>query len=588
LPAETAPEPREDHSLMPLRAVRLAAVLGLLGPVCGCPQGADDDDTTGDDDTSADDDIADDDDATGDDDSAGDDDTTEPPPDDPWPSFALGTAPAEPGLGAMLGAAGVTWARIPDDVFTWGEVEPFPPDEGVHGYDWSCADGVIAGYQQAGIVELQAALSPRSAWGSTDVDDSGADPPADGDVMPRPEVLDDYRAFARAAVERYDGDGVDDMPGLVTPLRHWIVGREWSALWPSDDHGDYLTLAQATAEEARAAYPDVRLGTVPLLLWEVFEGNEPCGADIEARLTGEPLAHNSVEGVYAILDRPDIFDFVSVHSRGDYTELSPTLGWLRGEMASRSYDHPIWIVGAPSIGPLAAGEDFPALYPVESEQQADLRDALTALASLDEPAAGQTRDWLAAQAATGVVHKAVTALGEGAVGVQLATTVDTLPAEDPGARLAAIEREGAAAALGLLDATRADDACGSWTAAALRPAYRNLDLLADKLGDGDFVIRSRVGGVEGARGYRFERIGYALYVLWWEDGVLELPGEVETPSTYSLALQCAEDEATVTRAVTDPAAPPPQPEQVPLEDDCSLYLELTSVPVFVELFALSE
>ena len=537
---------------------------------------------TGDDDTSGDDD------ATADDDSADDDDTTEPPEDDDWPTLALGAAPAYSGLGSMVGATGVTWARLPDDLFAWGSIEPSPPDEGVHVHDWSCGDAAVAEYQAAGVTDLLAAISPRSAWASVDVDDSGADPPADGDVTPRAEHMDDYRSFVHSLIERYDGDGVDDMPGLVAPVRHWLVGREWSALWPSDDHVDYLTLADATAAEARAAYPDVRLGTVPLLLWEVFEGNEPTATEIDERLAGAPLAHNSVEGVAAILDRPDLFDFVAVHSRGDYTEIRPTLEWLRGEMGDRGYDHPIWIAAAPAVGPLASGAGFPALYPVEAHQQADIVAALAALATFEEPAAGQARDWLAARAASGVVHKTVTALGEGAVGIQLATTVDDLDASDAGLRLAAIEREGAAAALGMLDASRADAGCGTWTAEALRPAYRNLELLADKLGAGQFVIQSPFGDTEGIRGYRFERIGYALYVLWWEDGVLELPGETEALSTYSLPLQCAEDEATVTRAVTDPAAPPPQPEQVPLEEDCSLYLELTSVPVFVELFALSE
>ncbi len=571
--------------------VRIAIVLGVLSLGVGCPGGAGDDDTEADDDSTGDDDTGGDDDTTlGDDDTTlGDDDDTTAPS-DPWPAFALGVAPAEDGLAPTFGAAGVTWARVPDGVFRWGDIEPVPPDEGIHVYDWACADAVVGGYQAAGIADLQAALSPRSAWGSVDVDDSGAVPPADGDVMPHVESMDDYRAWVRAVVERYDGDGVDDMPGLVVPLRHWLIGREWSALWPSDDHGDYLALAEATASEARAAYPDVRLGTVPLLLWEVFEGNEPTDAQVEERLAGDPLDHNSVDGVRAILDRPDLFDYLAVHSRGDYTEIPPTLRWLRLEMSARGYDHPIWIAGAPSLGPLATGEGFPAMVPVAGDQQVAILSTLASLAAMEEPGADEASDWLATRAASGVVHKAVTAFGEGATGIQLAATEDALTDGDLVQRSAAVDRLGAAAALGMLDVAHDGglDPCAPRAPQALRPAYRNLALLAEKIGDGDFSIRSPVGGLEGVRGYRFERIGYALYVLWWEDGVLELPGEQEAPSTYSLPLQCAEDEATVTLAVTDPAAPPPSPEQVPLENDCSLSLELTSVPVFVELFALSE
>ena len=570
-----------------------ALVAGILVLGARCP--GDDDDTTvgpGDDDTSGDDDdtTGDDDTTAGDDDSAGDDDTTEPP-EDPWPGFALGVTAAEDGLAPMYGATGVGWARLPDAVFRWGDIEPDPPDGGPHVYDWSCADALVTGYQTAGIADLQASLSPRSAWGSVSVDDSGADPPADGDVMPLPDRMDDYRAWVRATVERYDADGEDDMPGLTAPIRHWLVEREWSpAAWPSDDHLDYLTLAEATAGEARAAYPEVRLGNAPLLLWEVFEGNEPSDEEIDARLAGAPLAHNSVAGVEAILDRPDLFDFLAVQSRGDYTELPPTLRWLREGMVARGYVHPIWVTASPGVGPLAVADGFPALFPVTAEQQAAILTALADLAALEDPAATEARDWLDARTAVGLVHKAVTALGEGAVGVQLASTEDLLPDDDIPLRTAAVDRLGAAAAQGMLDVTHEGGLapCVPRTPLGLRPAYRNLELLADKLGDGDFDICCTVGGLDGVRGYKFERAGYALYVLWWEDGVLELPGEVEIPQSYSLPLQCAEDEATVTVAVTEPAAPPPVPEQVSLEDDCSLYLELTSTPVFIELFAVSE
>lgn len=35
-----------------------------------------------------------------------------------------------------------------------------------------------------------------------------------------------YTAWVRQVVERYDGDGVDDMPGLRGPIRHWEIDNE--------------------------------------------------------------------------------------------------------------------------------------------------------------------------------------------------------------------------------------------------------------------------------------------------------------------------------------------------------------------------
>ena len=39
-----------------------------------------------------------------------------------------------------------------------------------------------------------------------------------------------YTAFVKATVERYDGDGVDDMPGLQNPIKYWQVGNEPNGL----------------------------------------------------------------------------------------------------------------------------------------------------------------------------------------------------------------------------------------------------------------------------------------------------------------------------------------------------------------------
>jgi len=554
------------------------SVAGAMLVAVGCRDVAEaDDDATTDDDTTgipADDDSAvSDDDSAGDDDSAtGDDDTAD---DDPWPAFALGVEYAELGLATTYAPTGVTWTKTRLESFAWGEVEASPPVEGVHTYDWSCTDAYIAEYQGAGFTNVQSYLSPLSDWGSVDVAT---------DLMVQPAYMDDYRAWVRALIERYDGDGVDDMPGLIAPVRTWVVGGEWSEFWPSDDHEDYLALAEATAEEARAAYPDVRLGTIPLLMWEVFEGNEPTEEEIEERLAGTPLMHNSFEGIQAILDRSDLFDYVAVHSLGDYTEIPPTVDWLRSEMSARGYNHPIWFDDAFPMGGLANFLGFPALYPVTDDQQDAIWDTIEAIALFEEPGYSEGLPWLLGLAGSGTVKKVVTALGEGAVGIQMGNTEDWMPDDGPSTRQFFAASLGAAASFGMIDVTHEAGylPCDVRTPGAVRPAYHNLQLLTDKLGDGDFTVTARIGTTEGVRGYRFERKGWTLYVLWNEDGHLELPGEVEGAEPYTLVLGCTIHDVLLTHAVTDPDAFGPVEELIEI-DDCVIDLELTSAPVFVEL-----
>ena len=50
-----------------------------------------------------------------------------------------------------------------------------------------------------------------------------------------------YALWLGAVVERYDGDGIDDMPGLQYPIRHWEIGNE------PDMHSSSHTLFQGTS-----------------------------------------------------------------------------------------------------------------------------------------------------------------------------------------------------------------------------------------------------------------------------------------------------------------------------------------------------
>jgi hypothetical protein len=49
---------------------------------------------------------------------------------------------------------------------------------------------------------------------------------ANATVRYLPADLDAYTDWVRRVVERYDGDGVDDMPGLLRPVRYWEVDNE--------------------------------------------------------------------------------------------------------------------------------------------------------------------------------------------------------------------------------------------------------------------------------------------------------------------------------------------------------------------------
>lgn len=70
----------------------------------------------------------------------------------------------------------------------------------------------------------------------------------------KPHDWEAYRKFVHAMVDRYNGDGIDDMPGLKYPIRYWEVANEpETSLWDSTQERffigvpeDYMELLQIT------------------------------------------------------------------------------------------------------------------------------------------------------------------------------------------------------------------------------------------------------------------------------------------------------------------------------------------------------
>lgn len=97
----------------------------------------------------------------------------------------------------------------------WSDIEPDPPTEGTHTYDWSIYDAKFANAVAAGLRPI-ALVGWNPSWAA---------------IYPGGPVTDtdDLKAFLGTLVERYDGDGVADAPGSVH-VQHWM-------LYPEPDNG---------------------------------------------------------------------------------------------------------------------------------------------------------------------------------------------------------------------------------------------------------------------------------------------------------------------------------------------------------------
>lgn len=145
--------------------------------------------------------------------------------------------------------------------------------------------------------------------------------------MGPPCDMNAYREFVRAGVERYDGDGINDMPGLRYPVQHWEVFNEPSMkdLPPFYDFTpeDYFNLLKATFEEIKAACPGCKV--------------------VQGGVAG--IAPEKVEFLrsYLELGGANYFDIANVHfiHSGDFDTLN--VRPFKQILQEYGIDKPIWV-----------------------------------------------------------------------------------------------------------------------------------------------------------------------------------------------------------------------------------------------------
>lgn len=129
-------------------------------------------------------------------------------------------------------------------------------------YEWTIPDALVEVEGEAGM-SLSAVIQPFAAWDQDSVPqgcqafdflyyDYKADSPSDWEA---------YKAFLTATVDRYDGDGANDMPGLTTPVKTWEIGNEYDGTCGGDlnQAENLFELQKVSYETIKAADPEAKV-----------------------------------------------------------------------------------------------------------------------------------------------------------------------------------------------------------------------------------------------------------------------------------------------------------------------------------------
>ncbi len=117
------------------------------------------------------------------------------------------------------------WMRGGFDLF-WNEVEPEKSE-----FDWTFTDERVKELNQQEVY-LIPIVKPFANWDQDachpeEKYEADYDPMKGGKVkVGAPCDMTAYADFLEKAIERYDGDGQDDMPGLTIPIKYWEIMNE--------------------------------------------------------------------------------------------------------------------------------------------------------------------------------------------------------------------------------------------------------------------------------------------------------------------------------------------------------------------------
>ena len=507
-----------------------------------------------------------------------------PPPDSDSDRLTISIEYGVPGLAGAYAPTGVTYAKPMPGYGIWGSIESTEGER-----NWGPLDAVVSDYQAAGFASIQLLITAESPWASRRAPTFGDR----GDSLPQEDYLDEYAAFVRDLVERYDGDGQDDMPGLLYPVHHYGVEREFTGYWPSGDPYDYVRLLRIAYQEIHTADPEAQVLLVALLMADVFNGT-PTPAEIERRVNQPNILSYNREAIDTVLAACDAYDVIDFHALADYSEIPPTVAWIRAELESLGCDpKPMWIGDAFSMSALIGfGGPFGVIEPRPfAPTTADtLADVIALLETVGDPQAEnhqQSVEWLYGAMAQGLVKKIVVSAGEGLSGINIGNLEDWILLDTPQAVAAQIRAFGTSTFMGMMDTTLTlQHVADPWPGAAgpmsrqrrpgdPRPAFFALQLTVEKIGSYTSVEELSLG--DGVWAYVFETPDGPVWVLWYDDGELYLPGQA--PPSVEISLETGSSNALVTR--TPVTAAPAAGEIVPTVDG-NLTLELDSTPVFVE------
>ena len=489
--------------------------------------------------------------------------------------FGIGYLAAAPVLAAEYAKIGILWGKT--GPIQWADIEPAPPTRGDrHDYQWELIDRLVSTWQNAGMRNIVIWLKCNAPWATVE---PPLPPGLSPDVVkaarkvgrlqrvssvPREDMWRNYEAFVESIVERFDGDGNNDMPGLKYPVNFFEIESEaqHAGQWYGSSD-DYLRLLKSASLAARKASREVKI-VLSGFTFEDLMDDMPSESTVSSRLRGRPGLAEGMRFNAAALRHPELFDAVEFHYLTDYRSAYGIVDWIRGEMRKNGYEKPIWALDAFS-GPLIFHSELNTPFPNPSVRQ----ELLAALRDRSHPQHRIVDDWFRREQSAIMTKKFIIGMELGMAGIVMGNSADWVQLWDLPS-----EFEKSTAPMGLIGVEMND---GKPTPGKRRPAYYTLKMLCREL-QGKVSRVERMAAPDGIYAYRLSTSLGPLHALWYEKGPVKGPTQSERKRIH---IRSQEKEFERLDIITEYGREEPE-RGIQKLDNGRTTLELGEVPVFLK------
>lgn len=462
--------------------------------------------------------------------------------------------------------------------------------------DFSLSDQQISRFQRGGL-EVVFELNPTAAWAQIG-NPNCINGLGDDECAPGPDFWSDWSDYIRQLAERYDGDGIDDMPGLTIPVRFYTMTQEvyfagdatgdagealGNGYW-DDNMDDLIQLHKVTYEaiqEANANGGHTQLessGGLLFDLWADFpDYPDPSGPTFYDRINGNNISsatyNKGVDSLIKLLtalnDTTDgkLCDFIGWHPHSNWKSIDMTFAWVRQYTDIPFFIDDMWPQLMPTTYPNDGWYQFVHVEDSERDFPAPLvPDILTLYNGLNSGDADVTA-WYNAKTARDLVKSFVVAFYWGAERVEYSGDCDNPLYQGWGAG-------NPFSVLGWsnLCKTRNDNY-------ALKPQGNTMKIMVDMLHDFTSVTKVDVSDNPYTRCYKFSRArGTDCYVMWSE--AVADPPDPHIPNGETITIPVISGHLTETHIITD-GGTEPETEDISTPGH-SLSIQLGFEPVFFE------